>query len=140
MRLLDGAGKATTQFLCGGPMAVELSVHPQSPVSDPHFAIGFEDSLGCRLFTVATYLTNTAPASLRRTGHVVCLIDQLPLAPGRYCLSLNAGPQHAVWNDFIDQAVGFDVIATDFYGNGKSPNPDWGRVLLRSTWRSTSAS
>jgi lipopolysaccharide transport system ATP-binding protein len=140
MRLLDGRGKATTQFLCGEPMAIELSVNPQCSISEPHFAIGFEDSLGCRLFTVATYLSNTAPASLRRTRHVVCHLDQLPLAPGRYSLSVNAGPQHAVWNDFIDQAVWFDVIATDFYGNGKLANPDWGRVLLRSTWRSASAS
>jgi lipopolysaccharide transport system ATP-binding protein len=137
MRLLDGAGKETTQFLCGGPMAVELSVIPDCPVREPHFAIGYEDPLGCRLFTVATYLSKEMKESLRATGRLVCHIDELPLAPGRYCLSVNAGPKHAVWSDFIDQAAWFDVLATDFYGNGRTPNPDWGRVLMRSTWRSS---
>jgi hypothetical protein len=34
----------------------------------------------------------------------------------------------------IDQAVWFDVIETDFYDNGRIPNPDWGRFLMRSRW------
>ena len=29
--------------------------------------------------------------------------------------------------------------ATDFYGNGKHPNPDWGRFLVRSQWSDVEA-
>ena len=34
----------------------------------------------------------------------------------------------------IDQAIWFDVLESDFYGNGRIPNSDWGRVLVRSCW------
>jgi lipopolysaccharide transport system ATP-binding protein len=139
IRLLNEAGAETTSFTSGGPVIVELRARPGCPVSEPHFAIGFEDSLGVRLFTVATYLTDSAPAASRRTGHLLCHIDQLPLVPGRYTLTLNAGPQHAVWTDVIDQAVSFDVLPSDFYGNGRLPNPDWGRFLVRSRWQPAGA-
>ena len=49
-------------------------------------------------------------------------------------LTVNAGPRQWVWTDMIDQALWFEVSATDFYGNGKLPNPDWGRFLVRSQW------
>jgi lipopolysaccharide transport system ATP-binding protein len=65
---------------------------------------------------------------------LLCRIDELPLAPGRYSLTLNAGPQGGQWADVIDQALWFEVVPTDFYGNGKLPNPDWGRCLIRSRW------
>jgi lipopolysaccharide transport system ATP-binding protein len=134
VRLLDEHGAEATQFVCGGPLTIELSVKSVCPVAEPHFAVGVEDALGVRLFTVATYLTDTAPAALRRTGQMLCRIDRLPIVPGRYSITLNAGPQHAAWTDMIDQAINFEVLASDFYGNGKLPNPDWGRFLVRSQW------
>ena len=74
------------------------------------------------------------PSGTNRFRRVVCYLDQLPLTPGRYCLTLNAGPPHALWSDMVDQALWFDVEATDYYGNGRLPNPDWGRFLVRSRW------
>jgi lipopolysaccharide transport system ATP-binding protein len=134
VRLLDDTGQPVTQVLCGAALEVELATAPGCPVEEPHFAIGFDDALGGRVFTAATYLTDTAPASLRSKGHLRCRIDELPLAPGRYCLTLNAGPHGAQWTDVIDQALWFDVVPADFYSNGKQPNPDWGRCLIRSRW------
>jgi len=136
IRLLDQAGNPTTQIPCGAPVMFELEAVPRCPFSEPHFAVGIDDVLGCRVLTAATYLTNTAPACLRRTGHLLCRIDELPLTPGRYSLTLNAGPQGGQWADVIDQALWFEVLPTDFYGNGKLPNPDWGRCLIRSRWQS----
>jgi lipopolysaccharide transport system ATP-binding protein len=134
VRLLDGAGKPVPQVTCGAPVMIEVAVQPGCPVAEPHLAVGFEDTLGCRIFTAATYLTDTATPEMRRAGRLVCRLDELPLAPGRYCLTLNAGPQGGQWADVIDQALWFEVIASDFYGNGKLPNPDWGRCLIRSRW------
>jgi lipopolysaccharide transport system ATP-binding protein len=134
VRLLDESGTPVTQLVSGAGVMIEVSVKPDCSVSEPHVAIGFDDPMGIRLFTAATYLTDTAPPALRRKGSLVCRLDQLALAPGRYCLTLNAGPHGAVWTDMIDQALWFEVVASDFYGNGKLPNPDWGRVLVRSRW------
>lgn len=134
IRLLDEAGNPTTQIPCGAPVMIELKAIPYCPFTEPHFGIGIDDVLGCRVLTAATYLTTTAPALLRRTGHLLCRIDELPLAPGRYSLTVNAGPPEKPRTDVIDQALWFEVVPTDFYGNGRLPHPDWGRCLVRSSW------
>jgi lipopolysaccharide transport system ATP-binding protein len=131
VRLLDERGEETTQFASGGPIIIELEVVQNCPIAQPHFAVGFEDTFGSRLFTAATYLS---PAT-GRGRQVRCRLHELPLAPGRYALTLNAGPQANFWADMIDQAVWFDVVGTDFYGNGRIPNAEWGRILVRSEWR-----
>jgi hypothetical protein len=115
-------------------MAVELSVREDCPLADVHFAIGCEDPLGCRLFTVASYLTALPPGGLRGARRVLCRLDQVPLIPGRYTLTLNAGPRQAAWTDMIDQATGFEVLPADVYGNGRLPSADWGRFIVRSSW------
>jgi lipopolysaccharide transport system ATP-binding protein len=134
IRLLNSQGVATDQFQCGEPITVEIRVDPRSTVGQPHFAIGFEDTLGCRLFTVATYLSDRAADAARCRSGVVCRLNEVPLAPGRYALSLNAGPREWVWTDFIDQAMWVEVTAANYYANGQLPNPEWGRFLVRSRW------
>jgi lipopolysaccharide transport system ATP-binding protein len=135
MRLLNDSGEPTDQFKSGEPMLIELEVNPESRTCRTQFAIGFDDMFGCRLFTVATYLTDTWSDHGREPRRVVCRVDQLPLCPGPYSITLNAGPPGAVWSEMIDQAARFDVIATDFYGNGRIPDPEWGRFLVRSDWQ-----
>jgi lipopolysaccharide transport system ATP-binding protein len=134
VRLLNGSRRPTDQLLCGEPIAIEVWLDPGCSISRPQVAVGVEDTLGARLFTAATYLSDSPPGPGGPPRHFLCRLDQLPLTPGRYCLTLNAGPLHAAWADVIDQAVWFDVTAADFYGNGRLPNPDWGRFLVRSRW------
>lgn len=134
LRLLNSAGEPTDQLLCGEAVTVELTVDPTCDIDQLHFAVGFDDTLSCRQFTLATYLTDSWQPRGRRARRVVCRLNELPLCPGRYCLTVNAGPRLNLWTDMIDQALWFDVAATDFYGNGKLPNPDWGRFLVRSAW------
>jgi lipopolysaccharide transport system ATP-binding protein len=135
--LLNKAGLPTDQLICGEAVAVELTVDPRCPCNQPHFAIGFDDTFGCRILTVATYLSDSVPTNVDKPRRVICRVDQLPLRPGRYCVSLNAGPQENKWTDVIDQAVWFDVIASDFYGNGVVPHADWGHFLVRSRWETS---
>jgi lipopolysaccharide transport system ATP-binding protein len=137
--LRNSEGRETDQIVCGEAISLELRIHPDSATSQPHFAVGVDDTLGSRLFTVATYLSDSDTRSTGRSTHAVCRVDQLPLTPGRYALTLNAGPRNAVWTDVIDQALWFDVVPADFYGNGKQPNPDWGRFLVRSKWSAENA-
>ncbi len=134
IRVLDADGEPADQIPCGEPVQIELEVDPRCTISRPHFAVGFEDMLGCRLFTVATYLTDTWTPGDGQPRRIRCRVDQMPLTPGRYSISLNAGPREWVWTDVIDQALWLDVLENDFFGNGRIPNPDWGAFLVRSTW------
>ncbi len=139
VRLLDQEGRVTDQVACGEPISIEIETHPECTPGDYHFAVGFDDSLGCRLMTAATYLSNQAPTFRRDMASLRCDLDELALTPGRYCLTLNAGPREWVWTDVVDHALWFDVIPTDFYGNGRLPNPDWGHTLIRSRWSESQA-
>ncbi|MFO0180802.1 MAG: hypothetical protein ACK517_03355, partial [bacterium] len=65
---------------------------------------------------------------------VRCTIESLPLVPGHYYLSLSAGPPNQVLLDQIEEAVSFEVMGSDFYGNGKSPEAWSGVVAVRSQW------
>jgi lipopolysaccharide transport system ATP-binding protein len=138
LRLLGADGRPTDQVICGAPLAIEVELDARCPRGAYHVAVGCDDTLGCRLFTAATYLTDSFNEPDKAYRRFTCRLDDLPLTPGRYALTVNAGPRHWVWTDMIDQALWFDVMASDFYGNGKLPNPEWGRFLVRSKWEGQS--
>jgi lipopolysaccharide transport system ATP-binding protein len=139
VRLLNASGESTDQLQCGEAVTVEVEIAADCAPGDYHVAVGIDDLLGCRLLTGATYLSDSLPSPDRTMRCFRCTLDELALCPGRYALTLNAGPRHNVWTDMIDQALWFDVLATDFYGNGKLPNPEFGRVLVRSQWEASPA-
>jgi hypothetical protein len=118
-------------------VTVEVEMAADCVPGDYHVAVGIDDMLGCRLLTAATYLSDSLPQPDRTMRKFRCTVDELPLCPGRYSLTLNAGPRNNVWTDMIDQALWFEVAASDFYGNGRMPNSDWGRVLIRSDWEAS---
>jgi lipopolysaccharide transport system ATP-binding protein len=134
VRLLNGAGEATNQVLCGESVAIELEVNPECSADNLHYAIGIDDSHGSRLMTTSTYHTTYGENGLGRSARVICRLNSLPLVPGRYALTLYAGPMYSLGTDFIEQATWFDIIEADFYGNGRTPRADWGRFLIRSDW------
>ena len=114
LRLLNAAGEPTDQLLCGEAVTVELTVAPGCATDHAHFAIGFDDTLGCRLFTAATYLTEwagdgrsrivatvAAPVSLPRslvtevvTEHGAAHLPGLTVEEGRDALIGCAAPEH----------------------------------------------
>jgi len=132
--LRNSLGAPMDQFLCGEPLIVELELASSAPPGEYHFAVGVDDTLGQRLTTTATYLTETFAGPDRAVRKIQCRIDELCLAPGRYSLSFNAGPREWVWTDFVEQALWLDVHASDFYGNGRLPKSEWGAFLVRSDW------
>jgi lipopolysaccharide transport system ATP-binding protein len=136
-RLLDAEGHSCDQFQSGDPMSIELELAVDCAPEAYHVAVGFDDEIGRRLFTVATYLSSSANEPDPNIRRWRCRLDSLSLAPGRYGLSFNAGPRGFFWRDFIDQAMWIDVQPSDYYKNGRTPNPEWGDFLVRSNWSSS---
>jgi lipopolysaccharide transport system ATP-binding protein len=134
IRMLNAAGNPTAQVACGEPATFELEVDSKGGMGQLHFGVIVEDSFGSRLFTVATLFSDSQLGPVRERKKVLCHVPAMPLAPGRYALSLVAGPLGQFQTDAIDQAAWFDVVDADFYGNGRLPNPNWGRFLQRSQW------
>src|SRR6266540_4236543 len=134
IRLLDGAGASKAQFSPSENMTIELTVEPVVTLNDPHFDIGVDDNMGTRIFSLATYLSDVELSALKRTSRVMCYLDQLSLAPGRYHLSLCAGTRQNAVIDTIENAVSFEVVADDFFGNGRIMPAGFGKVMVRSHW------
>ncbi len=133
-RLLDAGGAPRDRFLCGESLTVELTFEPVKPLTEPQFTVGVEDCMGKRVFTLATYLSDSHLPPLDGPCKVRCRLDELPLVPGRYTLSLAAGTYHNRFLDALDHAVTFEVEPDDFFKNGRIPSSTLGAVLVHSKW------
>jgi lipopolysaccharide transport system ATP-binding protein len=134
IRLLDGSGAPRGRFMAGEKMMIEFTFDPVIPVANPQFEVGVEDSQGARIFAVATYLANSPLPPLREPCKVVCHIEELILAPGRYILSLSAGEPNNNLMDRLERAVAFEVNHGNYFGNGSNVTAGIGKVLVRSRW------
>lgn len=134
VRLLDSNGNVRDRFVCGEPMKIEFTFDPVISLRTPQFGIGVNDWMGSRIFSITTYFSDSQLPSLNDLCKVTCQIDDVPLAPGRYSLSLSAGTLENTLIDNLENAVSFDVESADFYGNGRIPEANFGRVLVRSRW------
>jgi lipopolysaccharide transport system ATP-binding protein len=133
VRFLDRDGRVRDRFQSGEAVILEFAVNPPGPLADPQFGIGVDDWTGARVFSLATYLSHSRLPALRGPCTVRCGVAELPLAPGRYLLSLSAGTPQNPCLDALDQAVALEVEPSDYYGNGRLA-PGLGRVLVRSVW------
>lgn len=134
VRLFNENGDPATDVPCGHPLALEMEVDPGFGQIELHVAVGFDDNLGTRLFTVGTHLSDSLPLNPTATRCVRCRIDQVPLLPGRYWLTVSAGPIHRPDTDAIERALSLEVVETDFFRAGRFPPPNEGKFLVRSQW------
>jgi len=136
VRLLDKDDNVKDRFYCGEPVKIEFTFEPVVNLRSPQFGIGVDDWTGSRIFSLTTYFSDSELPSLEKACRVSCQIDELPLAPGRYNLSFSVGNAQNPLIDALDNAISFDVDSVDYYGNGRSPEASYGRILVRSRWES----
>ncbi|MDX6290908.1 MAG: lipopolysaccharide transport system ATP-binding protein [Blastocatellia bacterium] len=134
VRLLDRDHNPKDRFVSGEPMKIEFTFDQPTSMRNPQFGIGVNDWMGGRVFSLTTYFSDLSLTVLDNQRKVVCEIESLPLAPGRYTLCLSAGTLENLLIDNLEDAVSFDVESVDFYGNGRIPEAGYGRVLVRSHW------
>ena len=134
VRLLDKNYNVKDRFACGEPIKIEFTFDPSTSFRNPQFGIGVNDWMGSRIFSITTYFSDSSLPALVDQSKVICEIESVPLAPGRYTLSLSMGTLVNLLVDNLENAVSFDVDAVDFYGSGRLPEASFGRVLVRSRW------
>jgi lipopolysaccharide transport system ATP-binding protein len=135
IRLVDQFGRPSSQYRCGDRMTMELTLEPYPGYAAVHCWIQVCDELSTRLFTVGTDLSDESPAVPDRRVTIEGHIDDLPLAPGNYYLTLHAGPRGQRTADVIVKAISFSVVDSNYYGNGRLPSASRGRFLVRSRWK-----
>jgi lipopolysaccharide transport system ATP-binding protein len=135
IRTLDGESRETALFPMGETLQAELTFASDVLLRGFQAGIGIDDMYGKRLLTFATTLQPSAaiPESAR-SGVVTIQVDDLPLTPGRYFISPAVASARGM-DDFVEQALPFEVVPKDVFGSGKTPGPEQGCFFHTATFR-----
>lgn len=93
--LLDEHGSPTTIFRSGRPFVVRLWYVAREPIECPAFGISLYDEQGNRINGPNTIWSKVPIPSIHGRGYVDYIVDELPLLPGRYDLTV------AIYDHFI---------------------------------------
>ena len=116
--LLDAEGEPTNFMPIGGRFHMRLVLDAPIAVDSPTVTIAIDDSLGQRLLSLLTPLTNPVLTRLQQPGVLDCIVEQFPLAPGDYWvkLGISAVPDEI---DEVDRALRFTVTEGELFGQGR---------------------
>ena len=134
VKTINSLGDPITSLLPGDDLILEFELLPSEPIRQPSLGIGIDNSLGQRVFSVLTYLSECHWEKLDRRTVARCVIPEINLMPGRYTMSLSVGNPYNPLIDAITNASGFSVEPSDYFQTGRMPTPDLGVVLARSRW------
>jgi lipopolysaccharide transport system ATP-binding protein len=133
LELRSDDGTSVSAVGSGEPLEFHLSYTAPDEIVSPSFGIIVSNGMGMPLFFLQTRTQNglweRAPAS----GHVVCRLDEVPLVPGDYLLTVGCmtGERQL---DLLEHVASFSVEPRDFFDSGYVPHPLNGPVLIRSAW------
>ena len=89
--------------------------------------------MGMPLFFLQTRTQHGPWEKAPPRGRVVCRLDEVPLVPGEYLLTIGCmtGERQL---DLLEHVASFSVEPRDFFDSGYLPPPLNGPVLVRSEW------
>jgi lipopolysaccharide transport system ATP-binding protein len=93
--LLDERGVPATIFRSGRPFVVRMWYFAKEPVECPAFGVSIYDEQGNRINGPNTVWSGAPIPSIHGRGYVDYIVDELPLLPGRYDLTV------AIYDRFI---------------------------------------
>jgi lipopolysaccharide transport system ATP-binding protein len=131
--LRDGEGNPVSAVGCGEPLEFHLSYAAEREIANPSFGIIISNGMGMPLFFLQTRahvgLWERAPAA----GRIVCRLDEVPLVPGEYLLTIGCltGERQL---DLLEHVASFTVEPRDFFDSGFLPHQLNGPVLMRASW------
>jgi lipopolysaccharide transport system ATP-binding protein len=131
--LLDAEGGPISAVGCGEPLEFHITYSARSEILNPSFGLVISNAMGVPLFFLQTRsqlgLRDKAPP----TGRVVCRLDEVPLVPGEYLLTIGCmtGERQL---DLLEHVASFTVEPRDFFNTGYLPDVLNGPVLIRAEW------
>ena len=131
--LLGADDRPVTSVRTGDTLTIALAYHAGRPVTRPVFGLAIYHEDGTHLTGPNTRTGGLMIASVEGDGEVRYTIDQLPLLPGRYVVSVSAYDFHLV--EPLDHR---ERVATFTVTEGGTLER-FGKVTLGGTWRLTPA-
>lgn len=91
-------------------------------------------STGHRLISISTDFTGgVKDVNETGTDKVACTINSLPLVEGEYQLNVFISSINGL-EDYITDAKTINIEHTDYFGSGKTINPEWGIIAAEHIW------
>ncbi len=131
--LLGGDGSPVSAVGCGEPLEFHLTYAAEREIANAAFGIIVSNGMGMPLFFLQTRTQHGPWEKAPPRGRVVCRLDEVPLVPGEYLLTIGCmtGERQL---DLLEHVASFTVEPRDFFDSGYLPPPLNGPVLVRSEW------
>jgi lipopolysaccharide transport system ATP-binding protein len=131
--LQDGDGASVSAVGCGEPLEFHLDYSAPDDIANPSFGIIISNGLGSPLFFLQTRAQLGLWERAPRRGSIMCRLDEVPLVPGDYLLTVGCltGERQL---DLLEHVASFTVEPRDFFNSGYLPHPLNGPVLIRAEW------
>lgn len=97
-------------------------------------SLDFYDERGNRILLFRSNFTNSALVLPPGISSILCKVNDFPLAPGSYSISIFLSCADSETLDFIQTAAVVTVEGGDFFGTGNSGMPSHCKVLTRADW------
>jgi hypothetical protein len=101
--------------MTGDDLTIRLAYRSDRPLLDATVSVSIFGTLGEPLLELSNRLSGDRVDLTATRGEMRCVVQRLPLAPGRYSMSLELGAEGAVV-DSVARAAFLEVVAGDFYG------------------------
>lgn len=136
--LIDKSGNVVPAIQVGESIGFRITINSGKSFNNVVATIGvnsFIDDLRVCLF----YSLVSGQELNLNVGYtqLTCYVDNVPLSPGRYRLTLKVEDKNTVLF-YLPGIVEIDVIPGDYYGTGRLPDAPWGGlVMIDHTWSSS---
>jgi lipopolysaccharide transport system ATP-binding protein len=130
VKLIDKYGLESDKFHTGDPIKIRIAFHAEKPVDDVVFGISiYSNNILCYGFN--TDIEGLNLGTVRGDGTIVACIPSIPLASGKFSVSVAAHSRNHIPYDWHDKKYSFVVVNTT--GNA-------GLIDLKSRWEYSSSS
>jgi len=136
LRILNQNGDEVSVLESGGNYIFEIGYENNfgKSINNVCISLDFYDQYGNRILLFRNNFVGTFLDLKSIRGKVNCTIHNLPLALGKYQVSLYMSHSDHETLDFIERVGCFNVDGGDFFGTGSSGLPNHCKVLMLSSW------
>ena len=124
------------QIACGDDLNIEIKFKKVLLHEFDYCFIGVENEKEKRVFSVGTHLDKEFNQKFISEKILMCKIPFVNLVYGNYKLIITIGTNLPRMNkEIIRDSVFFEIIKSDYFGNGQSVEKTQGDFLLKSKWK-----
>jgi lipopolysaccharide transport system ATP-binding protein len=86
-----------------------------------------------KIISISSDFMGGVPSLEPNCRKVTCIINELPLIEGLYQVNAFIGSERGL-EDYVVGALSFSIDRSNYYGHGKTVDPNWGQIAVKHYW------